>query len=75
MDEGYGLPKAFIEAGARAVLAVVAPIPDVESEPFLRPLLSRIQSGAPAPEALREARVDWHREHGPSWADSVLLFE
>ncbi|HEY8207504.1 MAG TPA: CHAT domain-containing protein [Myxococcaceae bacterium] len=75
LDEGYGLPKAFIEAGARAVLAVVAPIPDVESEPFFRPLLSRIQSGVPAPEALREARVAWHQAHGPSWADSVLLFE
>jgi len=75
LDEGYGLPKAFIEAGSRAVLAVVAPIPDAESEPFFRPLLERLQSGAPPSVALREARVAWHREHGPSWADSVLLFE
>ena len=75
LDEGYGLPKAFIEAGARGVLAVVAPIPDVESEPFFRPLIARLQSGAPAAASLREARVAWHQAHGASWADSVLLFE
>jgi len=75
VEQGYGLPEAFVAAGARAVLAATAPVPDAQSEPFFRPLLERIQSGAPAAEALRDARVAWRAAHGPGWADSVLLFE
>ena len=74
--ESYGLPKAFVEAGARAVLAVPTAIPDSESEPFFRPLVERIQSGVAPAVALREARAAWRQSHpGPSWVDSVLLFE
>jgi len=75
LEEGHGLARAFIEAGARAVLAVGPPIPDGELEPFLRPVLERIHSGEPAAAALRDARVAWHSTHGPGWTDSVVLFE
>jgi CHAT domain-containing protein len=75
LEEGYGLPESFVAAGARAVLAATAPIPDAQSEPFFRPLLDRLQSGAAPAAALRDARVAWRAAHGPSWADSVLLFE
>jgi len=75
LEEGYGLPESFVAAGARAVLAATAPLPDAQSEPFFRPLLDHIQSGMPPAEALRDARVAWRAAHCPSWADSVLLFE
>lgn len=72
---GDGLPVAFVQAGARAVLAVNASVADAESEQFFRPLLDRIQAGATPAAALRAARAEWHRAHGPSWADQVVLFE
>jgi len=75
LDEGHGLARAFIEAGARAVLVTASPIPDGELEPFFHPLLERIQSGEAAAAALRDARVARHSTHGPSWTDSVVLFE
>jgi cellulose synthase operon protein C len=75
LAQGHGLPEAFIEAGARAVLAVSARVKDPESEQFFRPLLASIQSGAPPAAALRTAREKWRREHGSSWADQVVLFE
>jgi len=57
------------------VLAVNGRVEDPQSEQFFRPLLERIQSGAPPAVALRDSRVAWRREHGPSWADQVTLFE
>jgi hypothetical protein len=68
-----------MKAGARAVLAVNARVKDQESVQFFRPLLTRIQrgiqAGIPPAATLRAAREEWHREHGSSWADQVVLFE
>ncbi|HEY8210070.1 MAG TPA: CHAT domain-containing protein [Myxococcaceae bacterium] len=75
LKEGYGLAEAFVEAGAHAVLAVNARVTDPESEKFFGPLLATIQSGTSPAIALRAAREKWHREHGSSWADQVVLFE
>lgn len=75
IDEIFGLPEAFVEAGARAVLAVTAQVPDQESEAFFRPLLERIRGGASPAVTLRDARLAWHAAHGRSWVDSVVLFE
>ncbi|HVE83315.1 MAG TPA: CHAT domain-containing protein, partial [Myxococcales bacterium] len=75
LGEGHGLARAFLEAGARAVLAAAAPVPDQESGPFFGPLLDRLQAGASPAAALRDARARWRRAHGPGWVDSVVLFE
>jgi len=75
LSQGDGLPVAFVQAGARAVLAVNAPVADAESEEFFRPLLDQIRAGMRPAAALRAARADWHLTHGPSWADQVVLFE
>jgi CHAT domain-containing protein len=75
LAQGHGLPEAFIEAGARAVLAVSARVKDPESEQFFRPLLASIQSGTPPAAALCTAREKWRLEHGSTWADHVVLFE
>ncbi|NMO14170.1 CHAT domain-containing protein [Pyxidicoccus fallax] len=75
IHENFGLPLAFIESGARAVLAATQEIPDAEATAFFEPVLSRIRSGVPAAVALRDERQDWLRRHGSTWVRQVLLFE
>ncbi|MCY1021038.1 CHAT domain-containing protein [Pyxidicoccus sp. MSG2] len=73
--ETFGLPVAFIEAGARAVLAATQEIPDSEVSAFFEPVLARIREGVPAALVLRDARQDWLRGHGGTWVRQVLLFQ
>lgn len=73
--ETFGLPGAFIEAGARTVLAATKEIPDAEVSEFFEPVLARIREGEPAALVLRDARQDWLRRRGDSWVRQVLLFE
>ena len=75
IHENFGLPLAFIESGARAVLAATQEIPDAEATAFFEPVLARIRSGVPAAVALRDERQDWLRHHGSTWVQQVLLFE
>jgi tetratricopeptide (TPR) repeat protein len=70
------LPAAFIEAGARGVLAATVQIPDLEAEAFFNAVRERMRSGTAPSLALREERMRWLREgKGEQWLDSVLLFE
>ncbi|MCP3162480.1 CHAT domain-containing protein [Myxococcus qinghaiensis] len=73
--ETFGLPVAFVEAGARAVLAATQEIPDTEASAFFEPVLERIRTGIPAALVLRDARQDWLRSRGSVWVRQVLLFE
>jgi hypothetical protein len=75
IHENFGLPMAFIESGARAVLAATQEIPDAEAAAFFDPVLARIRSGASAAEALRDERQSWLRHRGSTWVQQVLLFE
>ncbi|HZI15047.1 MAG TPA: CHAT domain-containing protein [Myxococcus sp.] len=73
--ENLGLPLAFVQAGARAVLAATQEIPDAEAADFFEPVLSRIRAGEPAARVLRDERQAWLRRHGSTWVQQVLLFE
>ncbi|WP_342375477.1 CHAT domain-containing protein [Myxococcus stipitatus] len=73
--ETFGLPVAFVESGARAVLAATQEIPDAEASDFFEPVLARIREGLPAARVLRDARQDWLRSRGSPWVRQVLLFE
>ncbi|MFP2931175.1 CHAT domain-containing protein [Pyxidicoccus sp. 3LG] len=73
--ENFGLPLAFIESGARAVLAATQEIPDTEAAAFFEPVLARIRTGEPAAVALRNERQAWLQRHGSPWVQQVLLFE
>ncbi|WP_267968046.1 CHAT domain-containing protein [Myxococcus stipitatus] len=73
--ETFGLPLAFVDAGARAVLAATQEIPDAEASEFFEPVLARIRAGVPAAIVLRDARQDWLRRPGGTWVAQVLLFE
>ncbi|MCP3140256.1 CHAT domain-containing protein [Pyxidicoccus xibeiensis] len=75
IHENLGLPLAFIESGARAVLAATQEIPDAEAAAFFEPVLARIRRGEPAALALRNERQDWLQRRGSTWVQQVLLFE
>ncbi|MBU8898117.1 CHAT domain-containing protein [Corallococcus sp. M34] len=76
IHENFGLPLAFVTAGARAVLAATQVIPDSEASAFFTPVLSRIRAGEPAAPVLRDARRTWLVAHpGATWVEQVLLFE
>jgi hypothetical protein len=71
----WSLPSAFIEAGARAVLASTTDIPDGGASAFFAEVVGRIEAGAPAARALRDVRVAWLGRPGNGWVDDVVLFE
>ncbi|MDY7228723.1 CHAT domain-containing protein [Hyalangium rubrum] len=75
-DSPFSLPAAFIEAGARGVLASTVEIPDQEAEKFFNAVRERMRSGTSPVQALREERLKWlSAGQGTQWLDSVLLFE
>jgi tetratricopeptide (TPR) repeat protein len=75
IHEPFSLPVAFLEAGARAVLAATVDIPDAEAGPFFVAVQARIRAGQSAATALRDVRLEWLRENPQSWVRAVLVFE
>ncbi|WP_224371760.1 CHAT domain-containing protein [Hyalangium versicolor] len=76
LHEPWSLPAAFIQAGARGVLAATASIPDVEGYTFFIQVRERIREGVPPAIALRDVRAQWlKRDPKQEWLTSVLLFE
>lgn len=67
--ESWGLPRAFLLAGARVVLASPDAIPDADAALF-RAVEARILAGVDPAVALRDARVT-----AAPWARSILLFD
>lgn len=75
IHEPFSLPVAFLEAGARAVLAATVDIPDAEAGPFFVAVQDRIRAGQSAATALRDVRQEWLRTNPESWVRAVLVFE
>lgn len=75
LHESFGLPIAFLRAGARGVLAATEQIPDREAALFFEPVLARIREGEAPATVLRDARQAWRAQRGPGWVDKVLLFQ
>ncbi|WP_255203892.1 CHAT domain-containing protein [Myxococcus sp. AM011] len=73
--ERFSLPVAFLDAGARTVLAATVDVPDAEAGPFFNAVRERIQRGERAANALRDVRMTWMRRDPRSWVRSVLVFE
>ena len=71
----WSLPAAFLEAGARAVLASRDDIPDSQVRPFFDAVIAGIRVGQSERIALRDARLAFRTRPGGAWVDSVLLFE
>ncbi|MCP3164979.1 CHAT domain-containing protein [Myxococcus qinghaiensis] len=73
--EPFSLPAAFIEAGARAVLASTVDIPDAAGR-FFDGVRQRIRAGTAPAVALRDERQQWlSRDARNSWTHHVLLVE
>jgi Tfp pilus assembly protein PilF len=76
LDVPFSLPAAFIQAGARGVLAATEEIPDLEAGRFFNAIREHIRSGLPPALALRQERMQWIQAgRGAPWIESVLLFE
>lgn len=73
--ERFSLPVAFINAGARAVLAATVDVPDAQAGAFFDAVRERIRHGAHAAVALRDVRMEWLERDPESWVRSVLLFD
>jgi tetratricopeptide (TPR) repeat protein len=74
--EPFSLPVAFIEAGARAVLASSVDIPN-SAGGFFEEVRERIRSGTRPSVALKEVRQRWLKAptQDAQWLPHVLLFE
>ncbi|WP_257462779.1 CHAT domain-containing protein [Archangium lipolyticum] len=75
LHESFGLPIAFIHAGARWVLATTEKIPNSEAARFFEPVLARIRAGEPPARVLRDERLAWRKRQGNPWVEQVLLFQ
>jgi tetratricopeptide (TPR) repeat protein len=73
--ESFGLPAAFVQAGARVVLATTEQIPNREASAFFDQVLARIREGEPPAVALRDERLAWLKRQGSPWVEYVLLFQ
>jgi len=75
LHQSQGLAAAFVQAGARVVLAATQEIPDQAAPDFFDRVLERIRQGQPAATALRDERTAWVARGGGRWVDQVLLFD
>ncbi|MFN3285981.1 MAG: CHAT domain-containing protein [bacterium] len=74
-DELVGFTRAWLHAGARAVVVSLWPVHDGSTAQFMRQLYGRLGRGARIPDALRSAglqlRARW--EHPWHWAGFVVV--
>jgi len=73
--ETWSLPAAFVLAGARAVIASAAPIPDADAPAFFDAVRGKVRSGASVAVALRDVRQQWLGTHRGDWVRDVIVFE
>lgn len=73
--EPWGLPHAFLLAGARVVIASPELISDAEAGGFFRAVEQRILAGTDPAIALRDERARRLARDPSSWTHAVLLFD
>jgi cellulose synthase operon protein C len=71
----WSLPSAFIQAGARAVVAPSTEVPDVEAGAFFQALLDPLRRGVPPAQALRDTRARWLQKGQANWVRDLVVFE
>jgi hypothetical protein len=75
LHETWSLPAAFVLAGARAVIASAAPIPDSNASAFFDAVRDKVRAGAPVAVALRDVRRQWLGDRRADWVRDVIVFE
>jgi hypothetical protein len=73
--EAEGLPLAFRAAGARAVIASLADIPDREAGRFFDDVISQISTGASPAKAVARVRAEKVQRDPTSWMRHVVVFQ
>jgi len=73
--EAWSLPVAFVAAGARAVIAAAAPVPERDASAFFAAVRARIAAGESPAAALARERAARLASDPASWVRSVMLFE
>ena len=75
LHETWSLPAAFVFAGARAVIASAAPIPDADAAAFFDAVRGKVRAGASVATALRDVRRQWLGDRRADWVRDVIVFE
>jgi len=73
--EAWGLPLAFRTAGASAVIASLAPIPDRDAASFFEAVTAELASGASPAVAVARVRAQRMQRDPTSWTRSVVVFQ
>jgi hypothetical protein len=75
LHETWSLPAAFVRAGARAVIASAAPIPDGDAPALFDAVRDKVRTGASVAVALRDVRRQWLADRRADWVRDVIVFE
>ncbi len=75
MHEAWGLPTAFLQAGASTVVASSVDVPDREAVRFFDAVVARIRAGDTPVSAVAAERRSWLKDQPESWVEDVLVFE
>jgi hypothetical protein len=73
--EAWGLPEAFRVAGARAVIASLAEIPDRDATVFFAAVTAEIDRGSSPAAAVARIRAEKIRAEPTSWVRHVVVFQ
>jgi tetratricopeptide (TPR) repeat protein len=75
MHEAWGLPTAFLQAGASTVVASSVDVPDRDAVRFFDAVVARIRAGEAPVSAVAAERRLWLERQPESWVADVLVFE
>jgi len=82
LHESESIPNAFLEAGARTVIAAPVPLGSATAALFFAAVRARIQAGSLPGVAVREERLKWTGEKKTTeakdeseWVNAVVVFE
>ncbi len=75
LHERRSLVTAFLDAGASAVIASSAAIPDATAGGFFQAVAKRIATGSTVESAVRDERVARSQAGKPVWLDDLAVFK
>jgi hypothetical protein len=71
----WGLPSAFVEAGARAVIASPDVVADADAGVFFDAVRAQIERGVSPARAIHDVRLEWLASHPDAkWVQSLIVF-
>ncbi|MEZ4399371.1 MAG: CHAT domain-containing protein [Kofleriaceae bacterium] len=71
----WGLPSAFIAAGARAVVAPLGPVPDGETAEVFSRIGDAVARGHAVVDAVAEIRAEKIAQDRASWVKNVVVYQ